>query len=372
MSVKKVLLSEAKSGMELAQNILDGRGHLVAASGTILDADIIQRMESYGVIVIKVVGNSELDDPFMEHLLYDEEEVPEEPEQENGYYEKIRNTNEFKKFNNEFDKAIGNLEIEFNDIVVKHKDINIIEFVDEVSRVIEANRTNHSILEVLDCMRGYDDLTFAHSMNVSLICNMMAEWFGYSETDTEMLTVGGLLHDIGKVKIPKSVLAKPGKLTGQEYRVIRYHPLLGFEILKDQPISIKIKNAALMHHERYDGGGYPQGLKGSKIEEMARIVAVADVYDAMTAKRVYRDKMSPFSVIEIFEKEISHYDPEILLFFLQKIAQSYISSTVLLSNGEVGMVAMVNNSALGRPVVMTEKGAIDLAKDRSVNIVSMV
>ena len=365
MAFKKILLSEAEEGMELANDVYDEKGRLIVPFGTTLDREIISKMEFYDIVVVKVVEKTEIDELFMEAVPKGKKEVP-------GYIENIKNSPEFVEFDKKFNESVGELKVEFNDIVLKNKEIDINEMLRGVKQVIASNKTNYNMLDMLSCMRGYDDLTFVHCMNVSLICNIMAGWLGYSVEDTEMLMAAGLLHDIGKVKIPREIITKPGKLAEQEYKIIKMHPVFGYEILRGQPIDIRIKNAALMHHERYGGGGYPRNLSGNQIDEISRIVAIADVYDAMTANRVYREGMSPFAVIEFFEENMSAFDPKILLMFLQRIAQTYVSSTVLLSNGAEGKIAMINNNAVGKPVVMCGDKAVDLSRDHSVKIVKMI
>lgn len=139
---------------------------------------------------------------------------------------------------------------------------------------------------------------------------MLGNWLGFSEDAQNTLTLCGLLHDIGKSRIPASIIGKPGRLTSEEFEQIKRHPLLGYELLKNQPLDPHIKNAALMHHERCDGSGYPFGLYASDIDDYASIIAVADVYDAMTADRCYRLGLCPFEVIAQFEQEgLQRYKP---------------------------------------------------------------
>ena len=256
--------------------------------------------------------------------------------------------------------------------MVKNTEVNLERMLKDVNKIIESNKTGNNMLDVLNCMRGYDDLTYVHSMNVALICNMIAGWLNYSESDTDLLTAAGLLHDIGKVKIPKEIICKPGKLTDSEYEIIKNHTVFGYEILKDCQIDRRIKNAALMHHERYDGRGYPNGLSGNQIDEIARIVAVADVYDAMTADRVYREGIYPFDVIGYFQNEIAVYDPKYLLLFLEKTAETYVSNKVLLTDGKEAKILMINKAALGRPVVMTGEEIIDLSKKKELKIAKLL
>lgn len=367
MALKQILLSEAQEGMELANDVYDNSGRLVVPFGTILDKEIIGKMESYKVAIIKVVEESGIDELFRKR-----NQVEKSTATEPAYFEKIKNSREFIEFDKRFNESVDGLRVEINDIVFKNKVIHLDEILRSVKKIIATNKTKYNLLDMLNCMRGYDDLTFVHSMNVAMICNIMADWLHYSESDCDILMAAGLLHDIGKVRVPKEIITKPGKLTDKEYSIVKMHPVLGYEVLWNQPIDIRIKNAALMHHERFDGGGYPRNLKGNEIDEIARVVAIADVYDAMTSNRVYREGMSPFYVIEFFEGHMSSFDPRILMIFLQRIAQAYVSNTVLLSNGEEGKIAMINNNAAGRPVVIVGNKAIDLSKDKSIKIVKLI
>ncbi len=147
---------------------------------------------------------------------------------------------------------------------------------------------------------------------------------------------------------------KKGKLTDAEYEVIKAHAQLGYDILKDQPLDERIKNAALMHHERYDGSGYPNHLAGNAIDDMAAIVAIADVYDAMTSDRCYRRALCPFEVIASFELEgLNRYNPQFILCFLEHIANTYVNNNVLLSNGQTGKIILITQR-LTRPVIQLE------------------
>ena len=358
MTEKRILISEAKEGMELASDLYDDNGRLIVLNGTVLNGTIIRKIKNYNIIVIKIAEKSQTD-----KTKYIEE---------NGYFEKIKAKPEFRKRETKFKGSVSALKSSLNDIVVKNAEIDIVGMLKGVKEIIESNNTGDSMFNVLNCMRDYDDLTYVHSMNVALICNVFAGWLGYSQEDRDLITIAGLLHDIGKVKIPINIINKPAKLTDKEYEVIKLHPLLGYEILKQQHIDKRIKYAALMHHERYDGSGYPGKYKGRDISEIARIVAVADVYDAMTSNRIYREAICPFDVIDYFEKQINVFDPSYLLLFLKKTAETYVSNKVLLSDGRQGKIALINNNSLGKPIVIVENTSIDLSKNKEIKIIKLL
>lgn len=212
------------------------------------------------------------------------------------------------------------------------------------------------MFDMLHNMRQIDDSTYAHSVNVALICRLIGKWKNFSEKDMDTLTLCGLLHDIGKSKIPNEIIGKPGKLTDSEYEEIKKHPVIGYNLVKNLDIDQRIKNAVLLHHERFDGKGYPLGLTSNEIDDFTSIVSIADVYDAMTANRCYRDGLCPFEVIAIFEKEgLTQFNPKYILTFLDHIANTYINNEVLLSDGSSGKIVLINKK-LTRPTIQLDNG----------------
>lgn len=366
MAVKRILLSEAKAGMELAGDVYDLRGRLVMPLGTVLDDEILRKLKRYEVFILKIVDRSDLDKKIPELSTSQLEKY------EPAYFERIKKSEDFKVFRHQFENSVDELTDKLNDVVYKNEQVDINGMLYDVKKIINSNKSKHNLMDMLNCLRGYDDLTFTHSMSVAILCNIFAGWLGYSEEEAEILTAAGLLHDIGKIRIPKEIITKPARLTDREYEIIKLHPVLGYEILKDQHIDQRIKNAALMHHEKCDGSGYPKGLKASEMDEMSKIVAIADVYEAMTANRVYRDGISAFEVLEYFERCMDIFDPGYLMTFLQRTAQLYVSNTVLLTDGREGKVIMINNNALGRPIVLVGNKAIDLSKDKSIKIAKLI
>ena len=233
--------------------------------------------------------------------------------------------------------------------------------------------TGSGVFDMLHNMRQYDDFTYMHSMNVALICNVFAKWLGMSEKDVDILTLGGLLHDIGKLKIPDNIIRKPDKLSPAEYNIIKTHSLQGYNILKDKNIDENVKQCALMHHERCDGSGYPLGLTDSKINSYAKVVAIADVYDAMTAARVYRGPLCPFKVISIFESEgLQKYDSHYILTFLEHVTTTYMNNRVKLNNGMEGDVIFMNRNQYSRPMIQCGDKFIDLSKEPDLYIETFV
>ena len=353
METKKIFIGSAKPGMKLAADVYDSDSRLIVPKDIIIDESVINRFKLYSVFSL---------------IIYLEEEKQELKPEEVGYFESIKQKKDFAHFEEKFSESVDDLKTNLNDIVKKYTPISPEKMLKGVAEIIASNKTGHNMFDMLNCMRGYDDLTYVHSMNVALICNVMAGWLGKSQEETDLITMAGLLHDIGKLKMPVDIITKPGKLTDEEYEIIKSHPTLGHDILLESNVDERIKNAVWMHHERYDGGGYPNGLVGEQIDDIARIVAIADVYDAMTANRVYRNGLCPFKVIAHFERDMSIYDPRYILLFLEKTAETYVSNKVLLSNGKEGKIIMINKMSLSQPVVMVGDKIYDLAKQKDITI----
>lgn len=187
-----------------------------------------------------------------------------------------------------------------------------------------------------------------------------------SEEETRVLTLAGLLHDIGKMLVPKEIITKAGNLTKEEFDIIKTHSIKGYQALKDYSIDIRIKYVALMHHERCDGSGYPNGFVKEQLDDFARIVAIADVYDAMTSSRRYRDAICPFDVVEEFERDgFLKFDPGYLMTFLERIVLSYLHNIVRLNDGREGEVVMINKLSLSKPIVRIGEEFIDLSATKN-------
>lgn len=165
-----------------------------------------------------------------------------------------------------------------------------------------------------------DKYTKGHSQRVAMYAREIAKRYGYDDEKQEDIYFAGMLHDIGKIGIPNEIINKTGKLTDEEYEIIKTHPVIGAEILSNISEIPNIAVGARWHHERYDGKGYPDGLKGKDIPELARIIGVADAYDAMTSKRSYRDVLSQEIVRAEIEKGIgTQFDPVFAKIMLEMI-----------------------------------------------------
>ncbi|MDE7327330.1 MAG: HD-GYP domain-containing protein [Lachnospiraceae bacterium] len=349
--IKRVTISEAAPGMITAQDIYSRTDQLILIKDTVLGADSIAKLMLYsvgGVWVYAKEGQEQKDDVYTQTL---------------------RKGTDFLEFKNIYEDTVKAVQDTLEQIVLGSAEIDPELLYHDVKSMIGGTRSNAHIFNMLHCIRDYDDMVFEHSVNVALICNVFGDWMHLNEVDKQVLTVAGLLHDAGKLLIPPRILNKPGRLTDEEFDIAKMHAESGYEILKGAKIDERIKRAALDHHERYDGSGYPVGKAGNEIDMISSIVGIADVYDAMTSRRAYRGAFCPFDVIRIFEEEgMNLFNPQYLLPLLGKMAETYIHHTVLLSDGGRGEVVMVHPQSLASPVVRVENTFIDLAKSDVLKI----
>lgn len=344
-------------GMITAADVYNYNDQLIIPANTVLNDNLISKMEYYSIQRINVLDKTA-------------DVIP----QPSSYSERVVNSREFKEFRKNFSENVESLQDSMQQLLESGDGaIDESALLNETDTLVDPKATSIEVFDMIHNMRQYDDTTYAHCINVSLICRIMAKWLHFSKEDTETLTLCGLLHDIGKLSIPDEIIKKPGKLTDEEFDLIKTHTLRGYEILSRQNLNEHILNSALMHHERCDGSGYPNGLHANEIDEFAKIVAIADVYEAMTAARVYRGPQCPFKVISIFEEEgLQKYAPQYILTFLERIVSAYINNNVRLSNGQVGEVIMINPGRLSRPMVKAGDTYIDLSKELSITIDDLV
>ena len=286
--------------------------------------------------------------------------------------QKIAASSEFRDFQYGYFAAIDELKKAFA-AAERNEQINTDALLTVVSKLFQS-KTIGELFDMLFNMRIMEDAVYAHCLNVGLVSRMIGRWLKLEKHNLDVLTLAGLLHDIGKIKIPNEVLEKPGKPTDEEYALIKKHPKLGYEMLKNQKLDPHVRKAALMHHERCDGSGYPSGLEEDFIDEYAMIVGIADVYDAMTAARSYRAPLCPFQVISNFEKEgYQKYHAKYIITFLKQIAATYQSNRVVLSDGRGCNIVMLNQNALSRPMVQFDDNTIlDLSTQKELYIKSVL
>lgn len=235
-------------------------------------------------------------------------------------------------------------------------------------------RLEADLVSLMLSLEQKDDYTYRHSVQVGMLSYYLAKWKGENEETAIRIGKAGFLHDIGKSKIDPAILKKPTKLTTEEYEHVKTHTLHGFEILRatfgDDSLEAIV---ALQHHERNDGSGYPNGLRESEICPEAKLVAIADIFSAMTSKRAFQDEQDMLQVLkELHQLSFGQLDPTLVYIFIRNMIPQFIGKKVELNDGSIGTVVMTNPTDLFRPLVQLESGFVDLSKSPNLSIVRVL
>lgn len=330
--------------------------------GMVLAADI---MNDYGAVIL--YQNSKLDEYSINKLM-----------KLDLRYVRVYKEYEFKE------KKQVVIEAQYNNNLEEFKQV-----ISDIScgRTLEIDRINEismnlsnnfdSINDLIICLskvRSISEYTYAHSLNVSLLSSLLGSWLNLDYLHIEDLSYCGILHDIGKSKMPPYILNKPDTLTETEFSVMKKHPVIGYQLIENNDaINRDIAMGILMHHERNDGSGYPLGLKSEQIHFYAKVIAIVDIFDAMTSDRVYKRRQPPFDVLELFEREyLTKCDAGIILTFLKRISSYYIGNMVRLNNGTEGEIVYINHSRISRPLIKTNDKIIDLSMIPDLKITEML
>lgn len=230
-----------------------------------------------------------------------------------------------------------------------------------MAAVSDELKGSRSAMNLMADACAYDNYIFTHSFNVALYSTALAMKSGFSEKEVLEISIGGMLHDIGKMNVPDQVLKKAGRLTAEEFELMKKHAEYGFEMLRrHEDIPLLAAHCAYQHHERWDGSGYPRRLKQEEIHPFGRLMAVADVFDALTTHRVYRPPMLPHEAMEVLYSGSGRlFDQTYVEALRDSIALYPLGLSVTLNTGETGVVVNSNTGMPSRPIIrilMDENG----------------
>jgi HD-GYP domain-containing protein (c-di-GMP phosphodiesterase class II) len=229
------------------------------------------------------------------------------------------------------------------------------------------------LFHLLAGLQAKDDYTYRHNVGVAVFSNMIGKWLHLSNSDLADLTLAATFHDVGKIYIADEILNKPGKFTDSEYEQMKRHTILGYEIIKKNPsLAERVALVAIQHHEREDGTGYPFGIKGEEMDFFSKIVAVADIFHALSTHRVYREALPFYKIIQIMREEsFGRLNSSICRMFIQRMMELTVGGLVTLSSGQKGKVVLINPAFPERPLVAVDNQFIDLSKADNVHIESL-
>lgn len=230
--------------------------------------------------------------------------------------------------------------------------MNMAEIQKASSEIASEVTRDPQVLLQIAVLKAIDDYTFSHAVHVAIYATTLGKLLRFSERELHQISMAGLLHDIGKVDVPDEILNKPGKLTDEEFNIMKQHVRYSFNrVYRFEGITRDLLSAIGQHHERIDGSGYLQRLEGSEIHKWARILAIADVYDAVTTNRTYGEGLLPHEGAEILMGSTGHLDSSYLNLFIRQISFYPVGCRIMLNTGEVGTVIANNPEMPLRPVL---------------------
>ena len=395
MYTHSVRIDDATQGMELAESVYivttSGANMLAARKGTKLDTNMIHLLKIRDVQMIDVFSDVPPDissEGSLEPVSVAAEIVkpapavqdcPKPPPEkyvpvETVLDEKLKEqaVDSVKQLFACFDEKSDGT---FNKTTAHQCVSNVEEVVGDLLTVITGDNTG---LVHINDLKSFDEYTYHHSLSVSILSMATGRELGLANHDLLRLGRCAMLHDIGKQFIPKDIINKKGKLTDAEFDTIKTHSYLGANNLKINAIGdIELWNSIMFHHERIDGSGYPKQLKGKDIPLFSKIISVADVYDAITSYRTYRDPMLPSEAIKIIVKDAgSAFDYDVVKAFYAKLDIYPLNTIVELSDSRLGIVVDSENTFRLRPAVRIWGGNevifLSCATNRHINIVSVI
>ncbi len=331
--LKRFAISDVKPGMEIGADVFKTDGKILLTAGTVLTTSLINRLVSWGINSIEI------------------------SEQTDGEIFTITPPVIDEKFYGTYCEAVDIIKSTF-DAVRFFKKIPFENMQKLTDRCLESLIHIPGAIKYLNLERCRDEYTFHHSVNVAIISGILGKWMGCDGEELQQLLLAGLLHDIGKTQIPQEILNHPGELTPKQMEVIKLHTVHGYQMLSEIPnLPKSICYGALQHHERYDGSGYPSRVKEDKIHPFAKIIAIADIYDAMTSDRVYRGKATPFTVAETLKRDMfDKLDPSVCNLFLENLSNCLLGDVVELQDGREAQIVHLGSILSTKPILRAESG----------------
>lgn len=346
-------------GYFLGKNLYDSKGRILLKKGTELTDGLIAKMRDNGFNTIYI--NDEYSNNEIEDII--------KPQLRVKAVGAIRETFEgISKSNKQQLNKPANLRKKQNALVQE----KYISSLNDISKTLvdEIASSKNVLINLVD-IKNMDSYTYEHSLSVAILSLVLGIELRLNKIELYNLCIGALLHDIGKAFISKDLLFKKDKLADDEYRIIKEHPLKGYDYLKNNiQLTAQSRIITLQHHERLDGSGYPNGLSGDKINKLAKIVAIADVYDAFTSDRPYKKASPPHEAIEYIMGSAGRYfDFDMVQAFIRKVVPYPVGTLVKLSNGEIALVEETNPSMPLRPKVKIVKQLATSVKMDTIDLV---
>lgn len=356
-------------------NIMEERTRLISFSKLEAGMIVAKNVEQNGSILLKkdIAITEQMIKKMQKLYFIGSVEVYERRTEAKQVKPDARKEAQYRKIEEEFQEISLKLQKTFRQLVNENGIAmnEIREFSQKIQN--ELNPNSIVIKNIVLYGSGVDSI-YRHGVNVAALSAIIGKWLGFEKSQLNLLVYSAILHDFGKTKVDRDVLKKESTLTKGEFNVIKAHTNIGYKFIKEIAFLDKsVSYGVLMHHERLDGSGYPLGLKGEAIHPFARIIAIADVFDAINSNRGYKGKKLPFEALQIVKSEsLGKLDYEYVKVFLEHIVGYYTGEEVLLNTNEKCKIIQMNVNNLEKPLILKDGQFIDLEKEKGLYIKEML
>jgi len=361
-NIIRIKPAELEKGMILARDIVTDTGQLIVARETLAQDIPKSAIKHLDHIFVRVPGQEGSSEEAQDET---PKNIPDKPAS-------LESVPLYKNFKNLYDSGSEKTE-GYISAICSGEDVFVGDLCEMPNKIMQSLANKSDIYAYVGEIKDKDLIT--HSNNVSLLCNLFGHWLDLNADDIDILTLAGLFHDIGKTRLSSDLLPVLGEpISERQEAAMRRHPHYGYSLLELSNLPEEVRLAALQHHERHDGTGYPSGLKSDQISAAAKIVQICNAYENALHAPPGEDKRCPFDIIRVFERDgYAVMDPKYLWIFLNKVTNSFLGHWVRLSDGRKAKVFFINQSSLSRPIVKLENGeAIDLLNRRDLNILNLL
>ena len=341
-----------QEGMVIDQSILDSTGRILVARKTVLDDYIINSLRKLNITGVYIREGEEEQEIETKNI---------SPATLKTIEREMKNDRVKVTLSESVKERVATgMQFMFNN----PKDAEMMNAANSISgELMKAISQNDAIAVDISALKVSDEYTFKHSVDVASIAMIMAKQCNMSDKSVYQIGLAGLLHDLGKSEIPNEILNKPGRLTDEEFAVIKKHPIYGYNLIKDKTeLSPEILLGVLQHHEKINGKGYPMGVTDNKLTPFARLLSIADIYDALVTERPYKKGFTPRDSVEMIMAMTGELDIKFIKVFMESVILYPVDSYVKLSNGELGKVV---ENVVGYP---TRPKVVGLATGKVYNL----
>lgn len=348
---------QLKPGMKMDQSVVDRLGRNLITRGAVLDEYIIDSLLKLGIMNV-YIQEGEVDPE-------DEKVIISAVAQANIEKLYTEDRSKVSLSNSVRERISHGIQSIYNDTDTANLANTTASITNDLLNAIDQN--NAIAIDISE-LKTSDEYTFKHSVDVATISMILGKQMGLSKQEIFEIGVTGLLHDVGKTKVPLEILNKPGRLNDEEFDIMRQHSVFGYRMVKDKPdFNPQIALGVLQHHEKINGSGYPMGVNEQQISPYAKILSVADIYDALITERPYKQAFSQRDAVEMIMSMTHELDMRAMKSFLESMILYPVGSIVELSNGEKAKVVKNSPHYILRPTVVgVQSGKIyNLGEDLS-------